>query len=90
MSIQVNESYMLTLLKKLLDTPSPSGFTHHIIAMIEEEAAKLGVTTERNAKGGAVLRLKGEDSSSPLCLSAHVDTLLCGLLLRAEPWLLHP
>ncbi|WP_420819575.1 M42 family metallopeptidase [Paenibacillus pinistramenti] len=79
--MNVNEQYVITFLKQLLDTPSPSGYTHHIIEMIEQEADKLGIPFERNAKGGAILRLKGADSSNPLCLSAHVDTL--GAIVRS-------
>ncbi|ANS73825.1 aminopeptidase [Paenibacillus yonginensis] len=79
--MKINEPYVITLLKKLLDTPSPSGFTHHIIQLIQEEADKLGIPFERNAKGGAILRLKGESSTNPLCLSAHVDTL--GAIVRS-------
>ncbi|WP_223069921.1 M42 family metallopeptidase [Paenibacillus caui] len=81
MSITIHEEYVITLLKKLLDTPSPSGYTHHVMQIIEDEADKLGVPFERNAKGGGILRLQGEDHLSPLCLSAHVDTL--GAIVRS-------
>lgn len=44
MSIQPNETYVLDLLKELLDTPSPTGYTHDIMKRIEQEAASLGVS----------------------------------------------
>lgn len=46
MSFTIDESYVLSFLKKLLDTPSPSGYTHHIIEMIRKEAAALGIACE--------------------------------------------
>ena len=81
MSIQINEEYTLQLLDKLLNTPSPSGFTHHIMEIIEAEASRLGFTYERNAKGGTIITLPGEDNSRTIALSAHVDTL--GAMVRS-------
>ncbi|MDR6722523.1 putative aminopeptidase FrvX [Paenibacillus amylolyticus] len=81
MAFTINESYVLTLLKKLLDTPSPSGYTHHIIEMIREEAEKLSIPFELNNKGGAILTLAGQDSSKTIGISAHVDTL--GAMVRS-------
>lgn len=81
MAIQLNEQYILDLLKDLLETPSPSGFTHHIMKKVQAEADKLGVDFSQNEKGGAILSLKGQDSSRTIALSAHVDTL--GAMVRA-------
>jgi putative aminopeptidase FrvX len=81
MNIQPNETYMLNLLKTLLDTPSPSGFTHGIMSLIQREADALSVPCSFNEKGGALLTLPGRDSSRRIALSAHVDTL--GAMVRA-------
>lgn len=81
MNIQPNETYILNLLKTLLDTPSPSGFTHGIMSLIGREADALGVPCSFNEKGGALLTLPGRDSSRRIALSAHVDTL--GAMVRA-------
>ncbi|MBP2001311.1 putative aminopeptidase FrvX [Paenibacillus shirakamiensis] len=81
MSITINESYLLEILKQLLDTPSPSGYTAEVIRLIEAEADKLGVSFARNAKGGAILTLEGQDPSKTIGLSAHVDTL--GAMVRS-------
>lgn len=51
MSFTIDESYVLSFLKKLLDTPSPSGYTHDIIEMIRKEAESLHVDFELNNKG---------------------------------------
>lgn len=79
--IQPNESYILNFLKTLLDTPSPSGFTHDIMKLIQHEAKLLGIPFSQNEKGGAILTLKGKDSSRKIGLSAHVDTL--GAMVRS-------
>lgn len=63
MNIQPNETYMLDLLTKLLNTPSPSGFTHRIMKVIEAEAKALGFAVTQNEKGGAIITMKGKDSS---------------------------
>lgn len=81
MSIQPNETYILNLLKELLDTPSPTGFTHHIMKRIEQEALSLGVNLTWNEKGGAILTVPGQDESHTIGLSGHVDTL--GTMVRA-------
>ncbi|RCX21743.1 putative aminopeptidase FrvX [Fontibacillus phaseoli] len=81
MTIHPNESYILELLKKLLDTPSPSGFTREIMKLIRNEAETLGIDFSKNEKGGALLTLKGSDSSRKIAISAHVDTL--GAMVRA-------
>ncbi|UNK17090.1 M42 family metallopeptidase [Paenibacillus sp. N3/727] len=81
MSIQPNESYILSLLKDLLETPSPTGFTGHIMKRIEQEATNLGVSLTRNEKGGAILSVPGQDETHTIGLSGHVDTL--GAMVRA-------
>ncbi|MGG6313429.1 M42 family metallopeptidase [Paenibacillus macerans] len=81
MNIQPNETYILNLLKTLLDTPSPSGFVHGIMTLIRREAEALSIPFSLNEKGGAILTLPGRDSSRRIALSAHVDTL--GAMVRA-------
>ncbi|MGZ7439968.1 M42 family metallopeptidase [Paenibacillus sp. TH7-28] len=81
MKIQPNETYILNILKMLLDTPSPSGFTRGIMSLIQREAEALGVPFAQNEKGGAILTLPGRDSSRRIALSAHVDTL--GAMVRS-------
>ncbi|MFP4979134.1 M42 family metallopeptidase [Paenibacillus sp. CN-4] len=81
MTIQTNDSYILRILKKLLDTPSPSGFTAQAIQLVAEEAAALGLTPALNEKGGLLLSVEGLEPSRTIGLSAHVDTL--GAMVRS-------
>lgn len=73
--------YILKQLEALVAIDSPSGFFHGIMAYIEEEVAKLGLTLDRNEKGCGIVTLKGKGSKKTLGLSAHVDTL--GAMVRS-------
>ncbi|WP_195571609.1 M42 family metallopeptidase [Paenibacillus sp. 1001270B_150601_E10] len=79
----INKDYVTGLLMKLLSTPSPTGYTHHAMNLLKEEAEKLGYTMERNAKGCGIIRVKGSDDTSDrvIALSGHVDTL--GAMVRS-------
>lgn len=81
LTITPNEEYILSILKKLLDTPSPSGFTAEVMNLIAEEAAALDVTLTRNEKGGTILTVPGLDPSRTIAITAHVDTL--GAMVRS-------
>ena len=81
MTIQLNEQYILSFLTRLLNTPSPSGYTAAAMKLIEQEAQALNVPLTWNNKGGAILSVEGQDSSRTIALSAHVDTL--GAMVRS-------
>ncbi|MDH6426442.1 putative aminopeptidase FrvX [Paenibacillus sp. PastH-3] len=80
-TIQPNEDYILSILKKLLDTPSPSGFAAQVMTLVAEEAAALNVPLSWNEKGGVILNVPGLDPSRTIGISAHVDTL--GAMVRS-------
>lgn len=83
LKITLNKEYVLNLLVKLLETPSPTGYTHDLMNELASEAERLGYVMERNAKGCGYIRVKGSDSSSSrvIALSAHIDTL--GAMVRS-------
>ena len=76
-----DNEYMLNFLEDILNTPSPSGFTHLAIAKVKEQAEKMGYTTETTPKGGLFIAVEGQDQSRKIALSAHVDTL--GAMVRS-------
>jgi len=78
---EFNREYTLPLLKKLLTTPSPTGFTERIIGELSKEAERLGFRMDRIAKGGGVIRVAGTSGGAALCISGHVDTL--GAMVRS-------
>jgi putative aminopeptidase FrvX len=73
---------MINFLLRLLNTPSPTGFTENAVALIESELSTLGVQTRRTRKGALYWTLPGTDPQGRhLAISAHTDTL--GAMIRA-------
>ena len=66
--------------KKLLLTPSPSGYYKEVMQVVKDYAEALGADFSMTRKGCAILSVKGEDHSRTLGLSAHCDTL--GAMIR--------
>ena len=77
----INKNYVLDIMKTILLTDSPSGYTQKVMSVISAEASKLGYTFESNAKGNGIITIPGKDSSKTIGLSAHVDTL--GAMVRS-------
>ena len=72
----IDTDYLLEFLEKLLNTPSPTGYTEEAISLTAEEMSKfpdLSVNTTR--KGALVATWPGENHDTPRALTAHVDTL---------------
>lgn len=76
----INQDYVLGWLDQLLKIPSPSGYCHRIMALLAEEAGRLGAEFEYTPKGGGILTVKGK-STEAIGLTAHVDTL--GAMVRS-------
>jgi putative aminopeptidase FrvX len=76
----IDKNYILNFAKKVLEIPSPSGFTHNVIQMIESECNDLGLTYSKTKKGNIIITLSGK-TDYKLGLSAHVDTL--GAVVRS-------
>lgn len=72
--------YIVDFLEKLVNTPSPSGYTKGVMKLVEEEAAFWGFSSCYNRKGGLVITVPGK-TEEVLGLSAHVDTL--GAMVRS-------
>lgn len=70
-----NEEKTIGLLKRLVETPSPSGYTTDIMTLIANEFAKMGVTYKRTNKGAVIATLEGKDTKNHRLLTAHTDTL---------------
>lgn len=80
----IDTPYMIDFLRKLLNTPSPTGFASAAIELVEQEASKYPeVKVEWTKKGSLLLTLPGENPSAAgpkRALTAHVDTL--GAMVR--------
>ena len=73
---EINTSEMLDFLSRLLNTPSPTGFTEKAIELCEETLSGIpGLTLSRTRKGALAAVLPGETDGPWRALTAHVDTL---------------
>lgn len=63
------------LLKRLVETPSPSGYTADVMVLIEKEFEKIGVSYKKTNKGAVIATIEGADASRHRLLTAHTDTL---------------
>jgi len=72
--------YIVETIQKLVNIPSPSGFTKKIMDYVKSEAESFGYSCEMNRKGGLIISVDGRDKET-IGLSAHVDTL--GAMVRS-------
>lgn len=61
--------------KKIIDIPSPVGYTHELMGMIEKDMEPYGYEISRTNKGALIITIKGEDDEHHKLLTAHIDTL---------------
>ncbi|MEA4960710.1 M42 family metallopeptidase [Lutispora sp.] len=71
----MNIDYIVSFMKKLCETPSPSGFTQNAIALIEEELKSFGIGTSLTNKGSLSALIPGKNPAPQKALAAHTDTL---------------
>lgn len=79
--LHIDQHYTLDLLLRLLNIPSPSGFTDKAVHLIAEELANLGVPFELTRRGAIRATLAGKRSTPDRALVAHIDTL--GAMIKA-------
>jgi putative aminopeptidase FrvX len=81
MKTKLNQDYIIRILKMLLNTPSPTGYTHQIMAKVEAELGQLGYTMTYTNKGCGIVTIPGQEPDRVIGISAHVDTL--GAMVRS-------
>ncbi|HHV11128.1 MAG TPA: M42 family metallopeptidase [Clostridiales bacterium] len=72
--------YIIKTIERLVNIPSPSGFTGEVMAFVEEEAKSFGYSSEYTNKGGLIITVQGKNERVAGIL-AHVDTL--GAMVRS-------
>ncbi len=78
---KVDTQYLMDFLVRLLNTPSPTGFTEGAISLVEKElSAHPALQLRRTRKGALVAKWEGTAKGAPRALTAHVDTL--GAMVR--------
>jgi peptidase M42 family hydrolase len=73
--LPVDHAYVLDLLKSLLTTPSPTGYTDRVVHLACEHLEQLGIDYEITRRGAIRATLKGAVSSPDRAIVAHLDTL---------------
>lgn len=73
--------WLIERLQLLVETPSPTGFTHKVEAVLLQELKDLGLEPWQASKGTVFCRLNPEAEGDGILLSAHIDTL--GLMVRS-------
>ena len=72
----IDQDYLLDFLTGLLNTPSPTGFSHRAIDYTEKALSSFpALRLSHTRKGALVVTWPGGRSDAPRALTAHVDTL---------------
>lgn len=71
----IDSETLVSFLTRLLNTPSPTGFTEQAIGLCEETFAAFPVSLARTRKGALLATWTGRKADAPRGLTAHVDTL---------------
>jgi putative aminopeptidase FrvX len=70
-----NKAKTIDLLKRLVETPSPSGYTSTVMALIAKEFEAIGVPYKTTNKGAVIATIGGTNTTKHRLLTAHTDTL---------------
>jgi putative aminopeptidase FrvX len=72
----IDVDHMVQFLVELLNTPSPTGFTHEAIRLTEQALSSYSeLQLSQTRKGALVAVWPGERNDAPRALTAHADTL---------------
>ncbi len=71
----IDQKYLLEILETLCRTPSPTGFTQHILPLLEKEFNQLGLQPVRSHNGSISAIINGKSGNVRKVLAAHIDTL---------------
>jgi len=75
MSSAFKEKETVQLLQKLVEIPSPSGYTKEIMQFMASILDGLQVPYKQTNKGALIATIEGKDTSRHRLLTAHTDTL---------------
>jgi peptidase M42 family hydrolase len=73
--LNIDVGYLADILRRLLETPSPSGYTDSIARLTCEELDALGIEYEMTRRGAIRARVPGRQAKPARALIAHLDTL---------------
>jgi peptidase M42 family hydrolase len=73
--LPIDMDYLMGVLLKLLDIPSPSGYTDRVVHAVGEELEALGVCFELTRRGAIRATLKGAEPAPARSVVCHLDTI---------------
>jgi len=79
--LPIDQTYVQDALFRLLNTPSPSGYTDRAVHLVADELDRFGIPVEMTRRGAIRATLKGERESPDRAVVAHIDTL--GAMVKA-------
>lgn len=72
----IDSQFLMTFLERILNIPSPTGFTEKAIQATHEALSSFPqLTLRHNRKGALICDWNGRSQTAPRALTAHVDTL---------------
>ena len=74
-------SYCFDTVKRLMDVPSPSGYSREIAGLLSDIANEQGLSLEATKKSCFFMTYEGKSHDSALGIAAHCDTL--GAMVRS-------
>ncbi|MFN2166318.1 MAG: TRAP transporter large permease subunit, partial [Anaerolineae bacterium] len=75
LALPIDRDYLLGVLKQLLETPSPSGYTDQVVHLTCDLLDELEVPYELTRRGSIRATVKGAQPSPDRAIVAHLDTL---------------
>lgn len=72
---EIDSGYLTDILFRLLNIPSPTGYTDEVVRFCAGELKRLGVSYDLTRRGAIRACIRGEDAHPARAIIAHVDTL---------------
>lgn len=76
-----NKEFTTSILKRIVNIPSPTGYCKEVINEVESIANEFGFNFEKNNKGNGIITIDGENNNYCVGIPVHVDTL--GAMVRS-------
>lgn len=73
--LDIDAGYLVEVLLRMLEIPSPSGYTDQIVHFVGDELERLGVACELTRRGAIRATLNGKEGEPDRAVIAHVDTI---------------
>lgn len=77
----INPAYLQSTLRRLLETPSPSGMTDAVVRLVCEMLDELGIAYQLTRRGAIRALLPGRQHCPKRAVASHLDTL--GAMVKA-------